>query len=85
MEDKGTGDLRIAKVHPQCDRWIRASAAPCWNHDRIAQLRIHLCHAVYRHKEEMDLMNVEGMCFAAAVFNCPILNRTHRRRNRGRI
>ena len=76
MVQKIANCIRIAKVHPQPDAGIfQRSAVVVGNVDGIAKERFIRGLAVEIDQHEMQLMNMERMQFAGAVFDDPIFDR----------
>jgi hypothetical protein len=66
---------RIAEIHPQLHAVVRSLAFPVGNFNRVPQIRIRRRFSVYFEHAEVNLMDVERMCFQRAVLDRPILNR----------
>jgi hypothetical protein len=88
-------DVLTAKINPHCDAGIRMFGIPVseWDVDHIEELLFqgrYRVAAVYlkvvlREHHEVSLMDMELVILLRAVLDCPILDRTLRGGDRGRI
>ena len=73
--EKRADDLGIAKIHAELDAGkLRAGAVPVRDIDGVAQEGLVERDAVPFLEHEMDLMDMEGVQFARAIFDDPVLD-----------
>src|ERR1700757_3298352 len=76
VKQEGSSGCRIAKIHTQLHAVERSLAVPKGNLNGVTQVRICGRLPVHFKNAEMNLMDVERMCFKGAIFDGPILDGT---------
>jgi len=70
-------DLRIREIHPHFYARESTRSVPVWHRNRVVKLWVADRFAVLLYYQEVNLMDMEGVCLPGMILDGPIFHRTN--------